>query len=304
MKAIEEAFSDGGLRRVILSGVVLTLGVHPIVRPLTEPWLKGYDVGQAALPLIEVIFFGLIVSSSANWAYYVYEGFIGALLTKPGFSFHDRRHRKLKASIQTIEGKTLTPQARRRRAIFYEKLHDYPFRRKADGSLETYVDGPTLLANIIATYERYADRAYGVDGVFFWHHLLSLAPDTIRKEFDETYALAESLLLASFAGLLVIACHVVVLAGILAGRFFAIAPAPISVRASVTLLLIGFVATMLFYVLALPVHRDAGRIFRALVDLSIPQFRKCVMKASTSVDAELKKKSTEMSAYLGAGRTT
>jgi hypothetical protein len=145
---------------------------------------------------------------------------------------------------------------------------------------------------------------YGVDGVFFWHHLTTLAPEGIREEFKESYTLAESLLLASFAGILVAVCHLGVVAAMLLGTYYAVAPAPLSPAMAVVLFLVGLAAAILFYRVALPAHREAGRVFRALVDLAVPQLQNCLEKATPAINADLKKKSEEMSAYLGAGRSS
>jgi hypothetical protein len=87
----------------------------------------------------------------------------------------------------------------------------------------------------------------------------------------------------------------------LVGTMRAVAPAPLPPAMAATLFSVGLAAAVLFYRLALPAHREAGRVFRALVDLSVPQLQQCLEKATPAVDKQLKKKSDEMSAYLGAG---
>jgi hypothetical protein len=53
-------------------------------------------------------------------------------------------------------------------------------------------------------------RPHGVDATSFWYHFLNLASDGTRKAFEDKYAFAESMVLASFAGALVAAIQLAV----------------------------------------------------------------------------------------------
>ena len=63
MKPVEDAFGSESFRRVILPGIVLAAGVHPLISILTSPIDSLYGIEASLLLLVEIIFFGLIVSS-------------------------------------------------------------------------------------------------------------------------------------------------------------------------------------------------------------------------------------------------
>jgi hypothetical protein len=102
-----------------------------------------------------------------------------------------------------------------------------------------------------------------------------LAPSDAQKEFNEKYAFAESLLLTSFAGLIVAVVHAIVLAGFTIG---ALKPDWVLIRFAInfaTSLIIAIVGALVwwgFYKASLLAHKDAGAIFRSLVDLAMPAF--------------------------------
>jgi hypothetical protein len=64
----------------------------------------------------------------------------------------------------------------------------------------------------------------------------------------------------------------------------------------------GVLMCILFYVLSLPAHRDAGKIFRAAVDLAIPQFTDWVKEMPPGPLTELDK-AVALHAYLATLQT-
>lgn len=267
MKPVEEAFASEAFRRIVLPGIVLTVGFHPLVSMWTPLVETLYGVGAAVFIVTEVIFFGLLVSSAIQWIYYVYEGFRLKKLTALAGWISDRR-------VATFMAMRAASSDEDRKVQAYEYLIDFPLRQR-DGSVEHYAERPTRLGNIIATYELYAQSRYNIDGVFYWNHLLNLASDQARKEFKEQYAFAESLVLTSFSGALVAVLHTMVLVGFAIGAWrhdLAVITLRIGPRASVSLLTFGLVMWLLFYRAALPAHREAGMIFRSIVDAVVPAF--------------------------------
>lgn len=277
MKTVEDAFASATFRRVVLPGIVMAAGVHPLLSRWTPAIERLYGIGPTVFIIAEVIVLGLAVSSTLQWIYYVYEGFRLEWLT----ALAGRLNRRTLASQQRrwseVQGDRdfdeLSPTEQAEVIKITEYLRDFPERRCPDGSMEYFVERPTRLGNIIATYETYAESRYGVDGLDFWHHLLNLAPDASRKSFDENYAFAESLVLASFAGALVAIIHLLVLVGFAIGalaRFgVELATGP---SASAGLILAGVAVWWLFYQAALPAHRGAGDALRAIIDAVMPKF--------------------------------
>lgn len=302
MKPIEDAFASDTFRRVILPGIVLAIGIHPLI----AAWARNLDVlyGIGATPILvaEVVFFGLVVSSAIQWIYYVYEGFRLEFLTAYAGSRNRKRVEDLMAlrkKLAAIKDRTASQQNKYYQA--YEELRDFPVRKRDDGKIEYFAERPTRLGNIVAVYELYAKTRYGFDGVAYWSHLLSFASPESRKDFGDQYAFAESLVLTSFAGALVALLHLLVLIGFGIGKLFpqaVVASLPIAPRVSLVLLAFGVFVWIVFYEAALPAHREAGRVLQSVIDTGMPGFLAWLSKVRAPLDEDTIKQLEKLRRYL------
>lgn len=275
MKPVEDVFSAESFRRVVLPGLIVALGVHPSISASANFLHYLYGIGSTTLLVVEIIVFGLALSSAIQFVYYVYEG----IVLEPLTSFARRRNQLRVERLTRVTGElrkknNLAPAEQRRLDIAFEKLTEYPQRVCDDGSVEYYADSATRLGNIIATYELYAQTRYGVDGVFFWFHLLNLAPENLRKDFGEQYAFSESLVLASFSGALVTLFHAILLLRFLIGLAYphVLKIVPFGYKISAVFIVYGMLVWGLFYWAALPAHREAGKILQSIIDNAMPEF--------------------------------
>jgi hypothetical protein len=279
MKPLEEAFSSTGFRRVILPGIVLAMGIHPLIVGFLPSIEKVYGLSSSILLAIEVIAFGLALSSGLQWIYYLFEGFRAPQLTSLAGKQNRAILQKLLRRRSEIQAEKpfeeLSESAKAELYKVYERLQEYPQIRSADGVAQRVAERPTRLGNIIATYELYPESRYGVDAIDYWYHFLSLAPSDARKEFQESYAFAESLVLTSFSGLLIAILHILVLVGFAAGALrpdFVLITLAINPSKSLMIGIVGALVWWGFYQASLLAHKDAGAIFRSVVDLSMPAF--------------------------------
>jgi hypothetical protein len=305
MKPVEEAFASTGFRRVVLPGIVLTVGVHPVLSTAMPAIVSAYEISAIVLVVAEILFFGLVVSSGLQWVYYLYEGFRLPLLTRLAQRVNERRLTQFTAKRKALyRGRTfdqLSSAEQEEVTRVYEYLCDFPLRRHADGAVEHYVERPTRLGNIIATYELYPLSRYGVDGVYYWRHLLNLATDSSRKEFEDQYAFAENLVLTSFSGAIVSLLHIFVLVGFLLGNQIApVVTLPIGPSTSAWLALFGLVVWLLFYRASLPAHREAAAAFRSIVDAVMTKFIEWMRTLKAPLDEGDRQHIEELTEYLKA----
>jgi hypothetical protein len=280
MKPVEDAFASDVFRQVLLPGIVLSIGVHPLISRVFTPVVRElYGIGPTTLIVGEIIVFGLVISSAIQFIYYIYEGFQFEWLTLPAGVFNRWRLAQQKQRVRDIQGDRdfddLSESEQLQVTRIYDYLYSFPLVQQTDGSYDYSAERPTKLGNIIALYELYAETRYRIDGVDFWHHFLILAPDGSRKSFEEKYAFAESTVLASFAGALVATIHVFVLIVFAIGRLFgSIAFAPLATRPeeSFWLMVFGAGIWLLFYAASIPAHREAGAVLRAIIDSVFPKF--------------------------------
>jgi hypothetical protein len=302
VKPIEDVFSSDTFRRVVLPGIVLASGIHPLVMKFILVTESLYGFSALAMLVSEVVVFGLVLSSAIQWIFYVYEGFRLSWLTSLAFRANERRVAKLSMAVYGPRPAASLSTAQQN-ALYesYEHLRDFPIRRDEDGRTERYAERSTLLGNIIATYELYPEATYGVDGVFYWYHILNFAPGSLRTEFAEQIAFMESLVLTSFAGALVALVHAFVLLGLAIGFWFrrlAVFSLDFGPRLSACLLIFGVAVWILFYLAALQPSRDASKIFRTLVDIAMPSFAEWLPSANPSVSSSVAQKAKVFKSYL------
>ena len=279
MKPLEDAFASDIFRRVVLPGIVLSVGLHPLLSRFMLPLEQLYGLTTPTLIVAEIIVLGLGISSAIQPIYYVYEGFRLGWLTSLAWKLNKWRLSHQLELARTIQGyrdfDALNKDEQTTVTRAYEYISDFPLIRQSDGSTEYKAERPTRLGNIIATYEKYAESRYHVDGIHFWYHFLNLATNTSRKAFEEKYSFAESMVLTSFAGALVASVHLFVLVGFWIGT---LSPKLIMVRLSTGLSLsawmtaLGLTVWFLFYRASLPAHREAGTALRAIIDSVFPNF--------------------------------
>src|SRR5262249_52089143 len=275
MKPVEDVFSSDVFRRIVLPGIVLSAGLHPFISPWVPTVTRLYGIGATSIIVAEIVVFGLGLSSALQSIYYVYEGFRFEWVTSLAGRINRTRLEQYQEQLNEIQGgrdfDALNRSEQSELMRKYEFLLDFPLALEKDGSARHFAERPTRLGNIIATYELYAESRYGIDGTYFWYHFLSLAPDAHRKSFEDSYSFAESLLLASFAGAVVAVIHMIALVGFAAGArnpslvFFHVSSGP---SQSGWLAFFGLIVWLGFYQASLPAHRDAGAVFRAIVDMA------------------------------------
>lgn len=135
-----------------------------------------------------------------------------------------------------------------------------------DDDGEQKVRYPTRLGNLIAEYEDYPDRKYGVDGPFFWYRIWVSLDKELRSTLDNMQALPDSAIYMSFCfyflGVLCAAYAVLSAFGI---ELMYISRSWHFIIISPVCLAIGYI----IYRASLPAHVTFGETFKAVFD----QFR-------------------------------
>jgi len=300
-----EGLGTSQLRRFFLPGLIAAVGLHHYLPPrLLHELGETYGLTSTVLLIGEVILFGLLISSATIPIFHLYEGFLLPWLTKPAKIWNEWRVdylgeklRKLYANKALDE---ISPRDYSKIVKIESVLSDFPIQQYGDSYIYE-VERSTRLGNIIATYELYAERRYGIDGVFFWFHLAHLAPEVSRDDFQENAVLAESVLLASAAGALVALAAVCIQIGFIIGGLFP-SITSIVVPASRTTVFVsmmfGLSVFFIFYLLSWTAHRAVGKSFCALVDLAMPAFQDWAMKAPIPLPEKLKTRAARLQRYL------
>jgi hypothetical protein len=267
--------------------VVGMLAVHPLLVPYLRDLRQVFDVESGIVVAAEIIVIGLIFSSASRPIYWIYEGFRWKWLTKLAGRWNERCvmvwQREMINIYNGRSAQELNQAEHDRVETLNENLSDFPIK-KTDDTYSWFVERPTRLGNIISTYELYPSLEYGIDGRTYWHHLLNLAGDSTRKEFDEQQNFARSLVLTSFAGACVSVIGWFLLFGLLLGELrpsLALIAVTLGTRGASVLGCVGLLIWAGFYWLSLPAHRDASEMFQAIVDSVHSKFTRLYVKKLT-----------------------
>lgn len=299
---IEEGLDPTQLRRYFLPGLVAAVGLYKYFPPASFT-LPGFALGGVVVFVALLAGFGFLLTTTARPIFYLYEGFRLPILTRMAFAWNRRRVARWQNELNDLYGvggpSAMSPEVRLRASKLNELLLDFPVQQTED-SYDYEVERPTRVGNIIASYELYPERRYGIDGVSYWFHLTGLAPDAVRDDFYEKAAQAESLLLSSAAGAGVSLVAGAVLGGRLIGKMFpslALWEAPVGDGLAYVSLAFGLCAYALFYRLSWPAFREAGQSFRALVDLAMPEFKKWLHAVDLPFSPDLARKARATAIY-------
>lgn len=231
----------------------------------TLPWLgiRREDIGVSAVALALVLGVGLDAIDNFTWQ--VFEG----LEWWPHWLFERRTKRwndyvrGLHAEAYELRDKT---EHADRVAALWTKLNEFP----TAPDRTPIATRPTRLGNLIASYEEYPFRRYGMDAVFYWPRLWLKLPKDVRNEVERTWAVADGLIHLA-AGLVLLGAAYVG-AGLVSLAFgFGGVPfifdSPdervVSVYGGILLLLTWYVP----YRLSFATQRANGMVFRAAFDL-------------------------------------
>jgi len=206
--------------------------------------------------------------------YKIYEG----LLLWPSRLFESRTARQ-QARVQSLL--TKAEQLKQVKGNAYDRLWFNLRRYPLGPDGEPYASRPTLLGNILASYEDYPTIRYGMDTVFYWPRLWLELDKEKKAEIDGAWAIADGLMSLSAisfaAGLLGLA-----LSGsrVVAAKLASTWPTPFADLASwlayppgtsapvvAALAAVLIAAGYVLYRLSLPFHRRNGEVFKALFDL-------------------------------------
>src|SRR5664280_1236901 len=181
------------LMRIVLPGLLSAGFLYPLIHPITSliEGDFGYHWSRLLLFAGMTLLAGITVSILSDEIYKAYEGraYWPKRLLTWGMARQTARAQKLNREQEELKGNSDDKDHRQYNEI-WTKLIDYP-RGKDD---QPYPDKPTLLGNILYTYESYPKDRYGIDSVFYWPRIWMDMDKDKKEEIDEAWSVADGLL--------------------------------------------------------------------------------------------------------------
>ena len=267
--------------KVIIPGIVGALTLSPLIASIGIK--LGVDVGflEKSLTKMGLFFTGLALTIGFILYFLediIYEIFEGYFLWPTCLRNHftNRLNKKIKAKMQKSKKQTTDKIEKQN---LWNWLLKFPLK-KGRKKTETEAVLPTMMGNILWSYEDYPESNYGMEPTFYWPRLWLVLNSQTRKEISAIWAEADCLTYISF--LFVCSSVLYIFACIL--DFWNIPTLILGLRGnsvdSLTISNIAFtpkffltmgIISLLFsrfvYLLSLSFHLRNGKFFQSLFDI-------------------------------------
>jgi hypothetical protein len=168
--------------RVVIPGTAVVVALWPLIaRALDLIGISGDARGLVFAGAL--VFAGFLIASLDDPIYEFLEGRRGWPAGLKQWS--TQRHQKSVTDLLERAQDRSDPEYAER----WSTLRQYP--TEDDGT--PTAKAPTRLGNILASFEQYPGRRYGMDGVFYWPRLWMKLSKDDRTDIDDAWAAADSL---------------------------------------------------------------------------------------------------------------
>jgi hypothetical protein len=243
--------------RLLLPGFLLSIGASPIIFTLVDWFNQSFSpsISYEIAFVVTIMLMGWLLVVLDMPIYMLFEGrrFWPKFLRE---FFCLREKARLKRVDEDIS----------QRHIDYNRYLEASVEKRyfpidENGSYDAIY--PSRFGNLLAAFETYPDRRYGMDGVFFWNRIWFKLDKDTREEIDGRQALADSTLYASFA-LFFIGLLCLLYMGISLYSSIKYVPSPIM---SIILSFICIVSGHRVYRWSLYTHAQFGEMIKAMFDV-------------------------------------
>jgi len=241
--------------RLLLPGFIISISIFPIIQTIC------FDL-NVSIPIescffISIIIFGWVFIIFDMPIYMFFEGrrYWPSLIKKFMIWILEKRLERLKSNKEKYKINN-----RQKYLEVSVELRRYPL----NGSGDFVTIYPTMLGNLINSYEDHPRKIYGMDPVFYWYRIWLMLDEKTRKDIDDHQALADSAVYVSFA--LLVTCFTCICYYIILNYNLI----SLSILPSKNYMIFFAVLSLIFFVfiyrLSLHLHEQFGEIFKSVFD--------------------------------------
>lgn len=181
-------FSLKFIFRLVLPGALLAAGLWPLAKSILDR-AGLFDFDEAAFGAL-VVFLGWLIVILDMQTYMLFEGrrYWPGWLRDCGVRCERRRLGKLEAVIEAFRENKASELAQREASV---ELRRFPINAET-GAYEAQF--PTRLGNLLAAFEAYPKRIYGMDAAFFWPRLWVVLDKDLKEDIDSQQAIVDAAL--------------------------------------------------------------------------------------------------------------
>jgi hypothetical protein len=250
------SFSIKFIFRFLFPGLIVALAIFPALRALSDRLCT--NIQTEYIITISSIVIGWLFTVMDMHIYMALEGrrYWPQWLRNVFQRWEERRLKKY------LEKYSKAKEADRIKYIEISvELRRFPLNNAGEPTA-TY---PTRLGNLIASYEEYPLRVYGMDSIFYWYRIWMAVDEDLREHIDNQQALADSavyMTVALFIAGLVLSGYAV----LQKMQFILSSGLPdASILLFMGIIAIGF--SKLVYSASLHLHASFGEIYKSFFDI-------------------------------------
>lgn len=136
-----------------------------------------------------------------------------------------------------------------------DEVRKFPYNPDKGFYSKRYPEEATIFGNVLAEYESYSEKQYGMHIMVFWPHLWLILPKELKEDLDLRGAKADFLVYLSFIFL-----SYTLIGGV--GFYF-----QQKLLIAIICILVSLFLCFFFYEISIQVHKSYGRYIKAVFDI-------------------------------------
>ena len=160
-----------------------------------------------------------------------------------------------KKKEQTNEDKEELQELYYKSSELWAEVRKFPYNPDKGFYSRRYPDEATIFGNVLAEYEGYSEKQYGIHMMVFWPHLWFILPEELKEDLDLRGAKVDFLVYFAFIFLIYI---------FIGGLGFFVQQKPLVAIISI---LVSLFLWFFFYRISIQAHKSYGRYIKAIFDI-------------------------------------
>ena len=253
-----------------VASILYTYAAMPIIAG--SFWLSLTLASKLILWIISGIVFGMVITSLDLYIYQFFERI--RFWPEPirrwkyerilrYFEKIDNDLKNIEARIGEINNKKEQTEENEKELLelnykaskLWTEVRVFPYDPNEKFFSKRHPEEPTRLGNVIAEYETYSEKQYGMHMMVFWQHLWFILPKELKKDLDLQGAKVDFLVYLSFIFLIYI---------FIGGFGFFVQQ---KLLIAIISILVSLFLCFFFYRISIQAHKSYGRYIKAIFDI-------------------------------------
>lgn len=253
-----------------VASILYSYAAMPIIA--SSFWLSLTLASKLIIWIISGIVFGMVITSLDLYIYQFFEGmrFWPEPIRRWKYKSIQKHFEKIDEKLEEVEDGIRKIRKKKdqnekdkedllelnyKSSKLWAEVRKFPYNPDKGFYSSRYPDEATIFGNVLAEYEGYSEKQYGMHMMVFWQHLWFILPKELREDLDLRGAKVDFLVYLSFIFLIYI---------FIGGLGFFVQQKPLVAIISI---LVSLFLWFFFYKISIQAHKSYGRYIKAIFDI-------------------------------------